>query len=527
MSQNKNKYYYNKTYSKLRKTNKTSKTNICKNKNKNKSKNKSKNKRERTTTQKSFRGGKLYGTGTFGVVYGDPRLLCMGEKFKQVQENEVSKIYKDEEDATEEMSVVNRLTSKMSPDDFGKMQNYCLLPKKKCKVNRENTKTWPYKTDGWKKDDKGRYSSNTEIFNAGSELPQLKSRYTDMVIFEKGGRNLADIFDEIGSDEVFKTYVNNLTNILEGIQLLQKYGFIHGDLKDLNCILHEHQFKMIDMADVRDISTSVDSKSMPYAFGYYIWPSISMYTFFFERKQYKVGITPQLVKSLYTPYYDYNKKMYEIYLGKYLYKPLTIFTSHGFTQAEIKTITSIRNKLYSQKTLGFTTTLINKDTFPEFIKYLTQQPQQLTDFLTKYNRIFSYPTKKESKMDSNFLTKEESKMDLFKRIDIYSFGILLLSCISGFYKFKNNQLITKSTRNILMRCYRFVDKCCDQKDKVANIDELVEEYKQISIPTPAPAPVPAAAQKRGRTKAQLPMPQTRSQKNPRLGSLSADHKTNP
>jgi hypothetical protein len=69
---------------------------------KNRKTSKKSNKRASKKRVRKMVGGKFFGKGTFGTVYGEPRMLCEGETSKTPNiENEVSKIYEEEKDAEE------------------------------------------------------------------------------------------------------------------------------------------------------------------------------------------------------------------------------------------------------------------------------------------------------------------------------------------------------------------------------------------------------------------------------------------
>jgi len=438
------------------KSNKTSKRNK---RNKTKKTNKT-NKRNRLL-RSSKNGGEFLGKGTFGDVYGGPRLPCVGETVEQVRGlNEASKIFKDAKYAEEEFDVVERINAKFSPEEIAELNECAILPKQLCTVNRRLLSREPYSTEEWKKNKAGEY--NDKIFNGSRQLTESAAGYNQMVIQPLGQDNLKDVFGKIQSDENFMDCAARLFNIAKGIQLLQKKQFIHGDIKDANCILTGDRFKLIDMTDVRFIPDTEDVKSMPYAMMYYIWPLISAYTVFFD-KQFprltdpsQINMDSRLFSDLYANQRGYNELMYRVYVpqsfGSYedilLNGPL-----YGFSAEDVRKLMRQKEVLWDEK-MGIEENLLD-DTFD------------------KFNAIFQ-----------KFESLEEVKLDIFKRIDVYSFGILVLSCIHNYLLWKKRQVnkkIAKRPRNMILKLFDIVYMCCKQNETVANIDDIVNQYMREII----------------------------------------------
>ena len=450
---------------------------------KNRKTSKKSNKRASKKRVRKMIGGKLFGKGTFGTVYGEPRMLCEGETSKTPNiENEVSKIYEDDKEAEEEMKVNERLLTKMSEEDLTELKKYSVLPKKQCDLNVSYVDRHPYRRMDWRMTD-GNIGAEEMFISERSE----RNGYNKMVIFDKGGEELGKIFSKINSEKSFKDCLIKLISIGKGIQILQNAGFIHGDIKDSNSIEENGSFKLIDMADVREISTSKDSKGMPKAFGYYTWPSISSYTFFFDKKTPKtpanINMTPRILGNLYNEQNQYNEVMYKDYITTYLIFPFQIKTANGFTMTQLMEVNKLVKDLYLQKTLGATKNRISRDSYDEFVQKLSYPSivdNGVPDFLGKYNAIFQ-----------GFATVGEAKMDLFKRIDIYSFGMLILLCVGSYVKYKNKSLIDEEIRELMMKLYAFVYKCCNQTERVVDINEIIDEYQSIVNPVEPPTPPPA------------------------------------
>jgi hypothetical protein len=150
---------------------------------------------------------------------------------------------------------------------------------------------------------------------------------------------------------------------------------------------------------------------------------------------------------------------------------------------QLMEVNKLVKDLYLQKTLGATKNRISRDSYDEFVQKLSYPSivdNGVPDFLGKYNAIFQ-----------GFATVGEAKMDLFKRIDIYSFGMLILLCVGSYVKYKNKSLIDEEIRELMMKLYAFVYKCCNQTERVVDINEIIDEYQSIVNPVEPPTPPPA------------------------------------
>jgi len=451
---------------------------------KTKSKTTKKRYNSKSNKQKKKTGGRYFSEGTFGVVYGEPRLLCADETLDTPNiDNEVSKIFNDTRHAESEMNNVKSLSEYLSEDNLELLMNYAVLPTKLCRLNASKTMKEPYITSKWMSNNNGEY--NEKIFNEKVFLPSSFKQYEDgnslpiyrtILISEKGGDNLFKIFKKIDSTENFVSCLRNLYNVGKGIQLLQNNGLIHGDIKSGNCIEQNDTFKLIDMADVRSIEETDDPKALAIAFGYYTWPTTSVYTMFFDEMKpdfEQIEMKKEYLIQNFKQRQNYNVNMYKTYLKENLHFPFGINKKNGFDDSEMSRADEIRKILISQKTFGITNVAIYNDrTLEYFLRSLLgfDKNEKYDDFLINFNEVFS---------DKNFSSIEELKMDLFKRIDVYSFGILILECILGYLDFVKNDEIDENIRKIILEFYEIAYKCCYQDKKVANIDDIIQKYETV------------------------------------------------
>jgi len=437
------------------------------------------NKTKRTKNTKRTRknvkkGGEYVDAGTFGAVYTNPRLLCQGEDLSTPNiNNEVSKIFEYDDDAEYENNNIEKLKSFLNERGIlEELQQYAIIPKKMCNVNRDVLTKPPYTYDSWMRNQKFEYNENifnkkyarlphtTKILNDNRTAMIDIPAYNKLIISDKGGDNLYKIIEKIATYDQFKDFLQKLSSIGQGIQLLQNNGLIHGDIKDKNCLEHNGRFKIIDLSDIREISTTKDPAAMPTAFGYQIWPITAFYTYLFDEgivfdkiEDIDTIITFDQIKTNFSEGNYDNYNMHGISYSKVLFDSAFRTKNIGYTPEQSEMIENIKRDLMNQKT-----TFVNNDRFLR------------DDIIEEFN----------SMVISEFTDINEFKMDLFKRIDIYSFGILILQCISRYLN-KNYRTVIDDPKfcEKMIELYGIIKKCCYQKERVANINEIIPVYKAV------------------------------------------------
>lgn len=407
------------------------------------------------------KGGLFIKRGTYGSVYSKPRMLCQGENIDtQGINSEVSKIFEDDDDAISEITNTNKLNSLGLPD----LEKYAIIPKKICDIDRNSLEEIPYNTEEWKQNKYGEYNSSVlnDIVDVPTKIPVTDEddkiigymqAYNKLIISDEGGDDLYEIIKKIQTYNDFKSFLQKLTSIGKGIQLLQNNGLIHGDIKVENCIEHEDTFKIIDLSDVRNIETTRNSAAMPIAFCYNIWPITAFYTYLFHEgvvfenmNDINMIITEEQIQENYTKRQVFNDDAIK-FLFKFFSNAFKI-DGVGYTPRQIEIIAKIRNALQSQK----------------IVKY-----DQLKRIIIDFNEIFT----------RTFNDIGEFKMDLFKRIDIYSFGIMILYCIRQYLNSARNPTRSASVNEKIVKLYEIVFVCCYQKERVADINIIIDYYKGI------------------------------------------------
>jgi hypothetical protein len=399
------------------------------------------------------------GYGSFGKVYAHPRIPCADETVDQIKGlSEASKVFVgDRDSAEEEYQVVARLKRAFSNTDFDQLQQYCILPIKQCMVNPDYVNvTEPYTTEHWRKGAAGKLDAF--IFTSTAGLP--KDEETHMITFPLGGENASNAMKKGGTFGLFVQNVRKILNLFKGIQLLQKYNFIHGDLKGGNCIESENSFKIIDMADVCDISEIIDAKAMPTAFMYYTWPSVCIYTALFDtdRPDYHNldSFTKKGVSALYFQQTDYNHTALE-YMKSFFAKGFLFSEQNGVSPDDEKRVRELGIQIAQQKMLNYggkSATEEGEANFYDIFRYETFEQKLKAAETNEIDASLQY-------LATTFknVPVADVKIEVFKRTDIYSLGMLLveaLGCLHGTKKmyYSNDQI------KFLLKIYDIVQKCC-------------------------------------------------------------------
>jgi serine/threonine protein kinase len=408
------------------------------------------------------KGGLFIKKGTYGSVYSKPRMLCKGETLDTLGINsEVSKLFEYDSKAISEITNTNELKDLNLPD----LEKYAIIPKRMCDIDRDSLRENPYNTDEWKQNKNGQYNSsvlNDTIVDVPTEIKVTDEddeiyikAYNKLIISDEGGDDLYEIIKKIQTYNDFKSFLQKLTSIGKGIQLLQNNGLIHGDIKVENCIEHEDTFKIIDLSDVRKISTTKYPAAMPTAFGYHIWPITAFYTYLFERNvnfnninDINAIITVEQIEQNYNERMKYNNGSID-YVKSLFFSAFNV-SGVGYTVEQMKKIVNFKMNL-----------LLQKDT--------TVKNNQLQRIIPVFNEMFI----------KTFNDINEFKMDLFKRIDIYSFGIMILGCISQYLNYAAQKPMDDNKRENIIKLYEIAYKCCYQEERVANIDTIISNYETL------------------------------------------------
>ena len=447
-------------------------------------------------------GGKYLSEGSFGWILGEPAYPCDDDDTKNKEkplQNLISKISKtnlsqnemiegEKENFQHEWEGAQIIKNIKNIKNVKNIDNYFILPLKKCKVNMNYATKYPYiYNDSWRA--KPIIDKDNKL-----KLAVLNIENKNMLLFDKADDDLDRIFYKLYQDvKDFNTFhINNkkMFNILKGVQILQNNNLIHNDLKTVNCVEHDGKFKIIDLADIRDFIKTKDMKLMPECFTYFIWPSTVAYTHFFTQMNSPTKMTIEILKNNYIKHNEFNDIQLQKMIKRYIYDSFTWFTIDDEPEM-VNNINEYLNKLIYQKTFGIIENAATMNT--------DALSKELTKFATFFKSDFYPSQSKYSENDENEITikvnnylqefdkiiEKIGKEGLLKRVDIYSFGIIILNnimilsyCINESYKITIN--ITKTPiKYYLYKLYQIVFYCCYQTENEPDIDLIVNYYETI------------------------------------------------
>ncbi len=182
-------------------------------------------------------GGLILGEGSFGTVITNPRLPMFNEVFSDlfnfenniyISKNEVSKIFKNNEEYEEEITKINMLIS-TNPSCF--IDKYFVMPLKYGNINYQEIINYE------------------EFFNDSSYLINSE---TMQIVYKK--ENPVIVNGIYTHSLNYKVFLTALQNILNCINKLQEHKLFFDDLKFDNVVYDETQtFKFIDFSSIIDL----------------------------------------------------------------------------------------------------------------------------------------------------------------------------------------------------------------------------------------------------------------------------------
>ena len=493
----------------------------------NKSKNKKNTKRilgkKQKKTRRKISGGRLLGQGSYGVYYGLPPIPCIrGTSELDVDYGDhkyVTKIFENPADADEEYTVLDRI-EQSSLSAIENLADYFVLPIDRCDVDKDEINTnlekysdsWkrnkaneyykprnfqanpmlkkhlglPIPHDGvlWIKNEAGNYWQKEIIINSSTgetarfysnmeEQPDDTLIWSKIIIYPIAEYDLAYEFnllkfqpDYISKVDFFVKILSELTNVSKGIEILQEHNFIHGDIKDENCLVmleendsgsDETYYKIGDLSFLSQIIGHYPSFPKWNFATYYCWPLLSVYSYFFHPSflggPFAIS-NPILLNHVIKNQNNMEKSLENI--KKILINirdVISLFKSEVREDFEpyINYVIKTVDKIYIEKTrlIGI------KD-------YLKTSLDTNTPFNNKVQNIISYYANWD--MYFNRLGKEYAKLDLYKRIDVYSFGFMLLKLISIFLNAIDISEIKTNMNPLIfiVKLFIVIDMCCIQ-----------------------------------------------------------------
>lgn len=493
--------------------------------NKSKSKNKKKTKRvlgkkHKNTRRKihgrkiSISGGRLLGQGSYGVYYGIPPIPCIkgtSELDVDYDDNKyVTKIFENPKDADDEYDVMDRIEHS-SLNSLDNLDDYFVLPIDRCNVDKDeiNTNLAKY-SDDWKKDNKHRYylfkkQGRNPVLKANLGLPisdgnlwvkiqddniwqkavptstgQIGRFYSTMVeqpnddiiwskiiIYPKAENDLNVEFHKIrgfydfkSKTDFFAKVLTEMKNISDGIAILQQHNFIHGDIKDENCLVISEDVELYyKIGDVSFLAPIIGYEpyfpKWNYAY-YYCWPFLSAYSYFFHHSfvgQIELS-DPNFINDVIIKHQSdidsnltyTNKVIIELHTK---INSLLPFMPDHFKHYLLYVI-KVLEKIYGEKNR------LREVIYDFKIHVEGGQPQsQLVQNALAYYKNWD--------IYFNSLDREHSKLDLYKRMDTYSFGFMIMKFTNMYLNsFLIHELTTLNPIIYVVKLFIVIDMCCVQ-----------------------------------------------------------------
>jgi serine/threonine protein kinase len=405
--------------------------------------------------RKINKGGDLFGIGANGVALGNPGIPCEDDDI-QKRDSFISKIEKDESGTVEKESNAGDLLRKKNIQN---VNEYFIIPFAKCKVDEK------YLNDG----------IYTPEWYSGFSKKDIVGK--PMLLSNKAIGTIEDVFKNKPKNVV--SNISILLNIAKGIQLLQNNNLIHNDIKPSNCVVHENKGKIIDLADLRDMGGN-NMLGMPYNFFYFSWPSIMVYTYFYHNVNNDKPVINMNIDSLRRLYNKSSKSSIDDdinmndehirYLEEFISKPFDYIFKHNDDFDFL--INNYKEELIRQKTFGITNIIYRpgpeqividffKDNFDKNEKYSDEVKSEINKNVNTYLE------------ECTSIVQNNGKIDLLKRCDIYSFGLMILRIIFLYIK-GNNFDRTQNFESFLFKLYEIAFYCCNQIQTCPDINSIVE-----------------------------------------------------
>ena len=426
------------------------------------------------------KGGAFLGVGSFGIVFADPRVPCKSETIDNIPSNQVSKLFTANalESAKEEASVRQRLEENgWTEEELNEFRRYAIIPSELCKVKNvaeSDGKMWynssPYNERQWLTD------KSSGQYVEGINIRKIPREYPYMIISEQGENDLKEEFNKITTESELYNAVIRLDNIIKGCDMLLNNNFVHPDLKDKNCIRVDSDYKMIDLADVRNYIVPTNWDPQTNGFLYYAFPSTNVWMKIFykllqrnvELKRIRGGFSKSQFekdkKSIFTSNnievmknnsYTYFRNeqtarstIKEMYIqakhfndDHFKYGVISIIdafqltTEDGFMNDDIKGIKDLRNAYFNERTFGIIDKIEDGD--PEgyvhkLKRVLSNRSIKNADYSAQHNNVLRV-------MNEYFMSLLDTDPelfvhDLFARLEWHSVGFMMLQMIKSFLR---------------------------------------------------------------------------------------------
>jgi serine/threonine protein kinase len=217
-------------------------------------------------------GGELLGAGAYGIVYGRPGLPAVNSDgvpptlspsnyaskvfVKNPRRNRHSRFQGNEEELAAAENSIRVLLQKEFPHSFDRLTNYFIIPLGNYYIDQSTLKKeWAtYYNSEWlaRPDTVAKLKNNKWLQDVSGRGIDQNRR--SQVITEAGTMNLNQLFHDTPAQHFPKKNVKGIINVLEGIEMLQTKNLIHCDIKTPNSVVTlDGKFKIIDLGDITKI----------------------------------------------------------------------------------------------------------------------------------------------------------------------------------------------------------------------------------------------------------------------------------
>lgn len=429
-------------------------------------------------------GGRYFGAGSFGAVYGDPGLPCRDQPLPSTN-GIVTKVFFKSGEAEREISSIKGVLDRLTSAEQDILRKFCVLPtemevcKLDCDAVLSNPDIYDKDTYGW---------SERSLCRSGSS--------SQMVKYPKAKASLRNVFTNETS--TFFRYFRNLidfSNIIEGIHFFEKCKILHGDIKPSNAVWIDDTFKLIDMADSKYIDTLQSVGHIPIAFQYLVYPPCSPWIEMCgfaddEVRNYPtrddISHTVESIIDLYDSAKGFNSKFIVSKFNRIFEDPCDSPGMSNLSEADQQHIRHQLAYLHAQKlylkTKGRSQTDILKD-INKYSKKLKHSDNPVwygtMCYITTddFSEINTHNERVLHHYDTFGIIK--AKYDLLMRVDTYACGISLLICTQLFLQ-QTEEAITTKQAELIAQVFDFIFLCCDaDRYTTPKRKNLVEQWRSI------------------------------------------------
>ena len=435
--------------------------------------------RRRKRISKRLIGGRFVNAGSEGVLYDQPRPPCIGEKINQINYSEIGKLFPDNDKGSSNADI-EIFASNILLDITDTASQYFVMTVKKCKINKELFITDEAYKGNWRTNSEG-YFNNSILTNDDIDLPP---NWNDMVVYPLGEMDLFDILSQGITFDDFNSILKMFKNVLNGVKLLQDNdnNLFYGDFSIENILLIDGTLKIADIGNIQEINQHTNMKSLPYFYYNYMHPSIAALTYWFlpkpepnpEPQLNQITLSIPILKSLYDDSYSkfgiIEEKNFDNINDKLRSRFIDAFKGvtkeKGFDDKQVRTVIAIKTELLKQKLFNIKNVSLS---FKNFILFLKNEASQVEMEVVDNKYLYKEYYK-------SFTDIEKLKIDLLKRIDLYSIGIIILNIINSYIVSNPDKIMF---HDLIIKLYRVVFLCCNQMNPLCDINKIIETYNYI------------------------------------------------